>query len=838
MRFLLRFLMLFMPLLRWPLRAWIKTHASPSDLGEIALTADKPLCYVLPVASVFDWLALEVVCAQHGLARPQLAGNRMPSVNRAVVLALPTGRSRGRSELHRIVCRGLHDHSFDVQMVPVSVFWGRNPVKETSLLRILFADSERSGRLRKLLIVLANGRNTLVHFGQPLDYRAILDPDAAPDMMVRKLVRVLRIHFRRQRAATLGPALSRRSQLINSLLADPDVQQSIEHAARRQDVSVSAARARARDYANEIAADYSNIAIGFMLRVLTWLWHRIYDGVDVRHLARLRATTHDRREVIYLPSHRSHMDYLLVSYILYREGLALPQIAAGVNLNFWPVGALLRRCGAFYLRRSFKGDRLYTAVFRAYVDVLIARGQPMKFYLEGGRSRTGRLLSPKTGMLSMAVTSALGGKGAPAVVVPVYIGYDRVMEVNKYFDELRGTRAKKGESMGDLVRGSSKILKRKYGRVFVSFGEPIDLQAYADAHMPDWRESMRGLEMDSRPRWLQDFVAGLADRVMLGINATATLNATGLVSLVLLGSPQKAVVEDEMVATLTLLARLAHCSPYSADATGPASTDGRELLAEAEPLMGLVRVPHAWGAVLTVDSRQGVLLTYTRNNVMHLFALPSLVANFFAHFERRDRARILDDAVELYPLLASELFLRWAPDEARVALDEAIDGLLTCGLLRVDEVNPDRLRRPEIGSDAFAALMSLSRIMRESLERYAMTIMLLSHHQESGVVKRGRFERQCQLMAERMAILTGRNSPEFFDSRLFRNHLQTLVRVELLHKQGNKLHIDARLPEVAESALQLLGPDLRQSIAHLTSLPHLDDGAEHASADDEGAQGD
>ena len=829
MRFLLRFLMLFMPLLRWPLRAWINTHASPSDLEEISLAADKPLCYVLPVASVMDWLALEAVCAEHGLPRPQLAGNRMPSMQRAVVLALPVGRSRERSELQRIVSRGLHDKNFDVQMVPVSVFWGRNPVKETSLFRILFADSERTGRLRKLLIVLANGRNTLVHFGQPLDYRGFLDEGAAPDTMVRKLVRVLRIHFRRQRAATLGPALSRRSQLINSLLADPDVQHSIEAAARRENVTVSAARARARDYANEIAADYSNIAIGFMLRVLTWLWHRIYDGVDVRHLARLRATTHDRREVIYLPSHRSHMDYLLVSYILYQEGLALPQIAAGVNLNFWPVGALLRRCGAFYLRRSFKGDRLYTAVFRAYVDVLIQRGQPMKFYPEGGRSRTGRLLSPKTGMLSMAVTSALGGKGAPAAIVPVYIGYDRVMEVNKYFDELRGTRPKKGESMGDLVRGSTKVLKRKYGRVFVSFGEPIDLQAYADAHLPDWREQMRSLDMDARPRWLQDFVSSLAERVMEGINATATLNATGLASLVLLGSPQKAVAEDEMVGTLALLAQLARHSPYSRDATAPAETDGRKLLAEAEPLMRLIRVPHAWGDVLTVESRQAVLLTYTRNNVMHLFALPSLVANFFAHFEHRDRARVLDDAVELYPLLASELFLRWRPDEARAALDGAIDGLLDCGFLLTDESG--QLRRPQAGSNAFAALMSLSRIMREALERYAMTAMLLSHNLESGSVERGRFERQCQLMAERMAILTGRNSPEFFDSRLFRNHLQTLVRVGLLQQQGNKLHIDAALRDVAEHALQLLGPDLRQSIAHLTSLPHLEDGAEAQAGD-------
>ncbi|WP_423822632.1 glycerol-3-phosphate 1-O-acyltransferase PlsB [Salinisphaera sp. SPP-AMP-43] len=822
-RILLRLLLVFMPLLRWPLRAWIRVRVSPSDLGELALDQDKPVCYVLPVASLADWLALEAACAAYGMPRPYLAGSRPPTVKRAVVMAVPVGRSRQRSQLQRLVTRGLHDHSFDVQLVPVSVFWGRNPVQETSIFRILFSDSERSSRLRKILIVAVNGRNTLVHFGQPLDYREVVDASATPGVLVRKLVRVLRVHFRRQRAATLGPAVSRRTQLIDSLMADPRVIEEITEAARRERKNVAATRVRAREYADEIAADYSNIAIGFMLRVLTWLWHRIYDGIDVKHLPRLREAAHDNREVIYLPSHRSHMDYLLLSYILYQEGLALPQIAAGVNLNFWPVGALLRRCGAFYLRRSFKGDRLYGAVFRAYVETLVARGQPMKFYPEGGRSRTGRLLAPKTGMLQMTVASALTtSQNAPVSIVPVYIGYDRVMEVNGYFDELRGTRVKKGESMGDLVRGSTKVLKRKYGRVFVSFGEPIELQAFADAHLPDWRERMSELAVDARPKWLQHFVDDLAEHVMCGINATATLNATGLASLILLGAPQKSVAEDEMVHSLELLARLARSCPYSKDASAP-EPDGKALLAEAEPLMRLIRAPHAWGDILTVDSRQAVLLTYTRNNVMHLFALPSLIANFFAHFEQRNEKALLDDAVELYPLLASELFLRWPVEECREALLEAIEGLIECGLLA--RTAKGALRRPEAGSQTFAVLMSLARIMRESLERYAMTATLLSRNLDAGVVERGRFERQCQLMAERMALLTGRNSPEFFDSRLFRNHLQTLVKVGLLRQEGNRLYIDEALRHLADHALRLLGSDIRQSIAHLTSMPQLEDAA-------------
>lgn len=812
MNLLGRFLLLFVGLVRWPLRAWVRTRMTPSDLSELQLDRQRPICYVLPAGGLTDWLALEAACAANDLPPPTLARNRLPVAGRAAVVALPDRQVAERSELHRIVVRGLHDRSFDVQLVPVSIFWGRNPVKETSLFRILFADSERAGRLRKLLIILAQGRNVLVHLGQPLDYRSFVSESLQPDTAVRKLVRVLRIHFRRQRAATLGPPLSHRSQVINSILADPEVRTAIERAARSEDISVEAARARARSHADEIAADYSNIAIGFMLRVLSWLWNRIYDGVDVRHLQRLRETAHDA-SLVYLPSHRSHMDYLLVSYILYTEGIALPQIAAGINLNFWPIGGLLRRCGAFYLRRSFRGDKLYTVVFRAYVDVLIGRGQPLKFYPEGGRSRTGRLLTPKTGLLSMVAGSFLRHADRPVALVPVYIGYDRVMEVNSYFDELRGTRSKKGESVRGLVRSSRRVLGRKYGRAYIAFGEPLRLESFADERQPGWRDWRPTPGEEQRPEWLGGFSEALAETMMVRVNATATLNPAGLVALVLLGSPQKAVAEDEMIHTLDRLLALARTSPYSPDTTVP-DGDGVAVLDEAEPITRLIRVPHAWGDVLTVGERQAVLLTYTRNNVMHLFALPSLLANGFTHHERRRRQDVLRDGAELYPLLASELYLRWPPDEVEAALEAALDGMVECGLLM--RVGDGLIRRPAAGTEAFAALMSLARIMRESLERYGMTAVLLANNLDSGTVERGAFERQCQLMAERMAILTGRNSPEFFDLRLFRNHLQTLTRTGLLEAHGGTLTIDPGLRRLAEHTLQMLGPDIRQSILHLT----------------------
>ena len=815
MGYLTRLLRPLTLLLRWPLRVWVNAAASPSDISELALDPNQPICYVLPSRSLCDALALELICKRYGLPRPNPLGRRLPDDRRAGLVSTDGKRGRTPRGLRRLVARIFDAPDYAVQIVPVSVFWGRSPEKETSLLRILFADSTNMGRLRKLLVVLANGRNTLVHFGQPLEHRLLLDEGPPATRAARKLMRVLRVHFQRQREATLGPPLSQRPQMINTLLADPGVRAAIADGAAREGCSEHDMQARAADYAREIAADHSGIAMGFMLRVLTWLWQRQYAGVDVRHLARLRRTAHAYRGIIYLPSHRSHMDYLLISYILYREGLAVPQIAAGINLNFWPIGPLLRRCGAFYLRRSIKGNRLYTAVIRAYVDALISRGQPMKFYPEGGRSRTGRLLAPKTGMLSMVVSSTLRHAQARVAVVPVYIGYDRVMEVNKYFSELRGSGKKKNESMSGLLRSSRKVLGQKYGRVYVAFGEPIDLQAWADAYDPDWRERMPAVTGTDRSSWLHAMVSDLATDVMVGINSSATLSAAGLVSLILLGNPQKALAEQDLVYTLDILARLARNSPYSPDATPPAGT-GRQLLDIAEPVVRLQRLPHAWGSVLTLDPRQAVLLTYTRNNVMHLFALPSLLANLFSHAETHSCEELIAAAAELYPLLARELFLRWPSAACESALATTITGMIDCGLLRRDAGGT--IRRPPAGTPELGALVSLGRIVRESLERYAMTTTLLSYSltTRERTVERGAFERQCRLMAERMAILTGRNSPEFFDQSLFRNQLQTLVRVGYLRQQGNTLRVEPSLRLLSEHALQLLGPDMRQSISHLT----------------------
>ena len=221
------------------------------------------------------------------------------------------------------------------------------------------------------------------------------------------------------------------------------------------------------------------------------------------------------KEIVYVPCHRSHIDYLLLSYIVYHQDLGMPHVAAGINLNIPIVGGILRRGGAFFLRRTFKGNRLYAAVFSAYLHEILVRGHSIEYFVEGGRSRTGRLLRPKGGMLAMTVQSYLRAPRRPIVFMPVYFGYEKLIEGDSFISELGGA-AKRKESLGGLIR-SVNALREDFGKVYVNVGRPIELEAILDAHQPDWRE--RPLEEDDKPEWIPEVIDEIGERIMREINS-------------------------------------------------------------------------------------------------------------------------------------------------------------------------------------------------------------------------------------------------------------------------------------------------------------------------------
>ncbi|MGP1931500.1 MAG: glycerol-3-phosphate 1-O-acyltransferase PlsB, partial [Arsenophonus sp. ET-DL12-MAG3] len=362
-------------------------------------------------------------------------------------------------------------------------------------------------------------------------------------IIANKLVRVARIHYSRQRLTNFGPKLPIRNDLFNKLLTSKAIEKAIEDESKVKKISLDKAKNNAIIIMEEIVANFSYRAINIADYVLSWTWNKLYKGINVQYAERVRKLSEDGHEIVYIPSHRSHMDYLLLSYVLYHQGLVPPHIAAGINLNFWPAGQIFRHLGAFFIRRSFKGNKLYSTIFREYFSELFAHGYSIEYFIEGGRSRTGRLLKPKTGTLLMTLQAMLRCDSRQITIVPIYIGYEHVIEVATYAKELKGA-AKEKEGLFSMLKGLCKL--RKLGQAYVNFGQPISLTQYLNKYIPEWRQSINSIE-SQRPIWLNSIVTQLAHKIMVKINNTATINAVNLYSTVLLSSNQRALTKKQLI---------------------------------------------------------------------------------------------------------------------------------------------------------------------------------------------------------------------------------------------------------------------------------------------------
>jgi len=804
---------LWLGLLRAPLSWWARPHVLPDDLRRRYAQHDRPICYVLDVLGVADLIALEKACALHGLPEP-LDGLKPPLPSHSVLfLERRTGFWGDRIDhrisppMRQLVAAAAGDRTLEADLIPVTVMWGRAPDREGSWLRVLLSENwERVGRFRRFLSVVVNGRNLFVQFGDPVSLRAALDEGADASRAVRRLTRTLRLALARQRAAAIGPDLSHRRTIVTQVLRAGSVRRAMADEMRAKKISRREALKLGQDYAAEIAANYSHVFIAIMARVLTWFWTRLYDGVELHHFDQLQKVA-DGNEIVYMPCHRSHIDYLLLSYAIYYKGYAVPHVAAGINLNMPVLGRFIRKGGAFYIRRSFKGNTLYTMVFMKYLGLMMGRGHSIEFFIEGGRSRTGRLLQPKTGMLSMTLRSYLRDPRRPVVFVPVYFGYERLVEGKTYIGELSGA-AKEKESVFTLLR-TLPTLRQRFGKVHVSFGEPVRLDEILQRHAPQWQG-----EKDDRPSWLAPAVDDLAARIMTNINSAACVGPMNLIALVLLATPKQSMLETDLIRQLELYASLLRQAPYS-PLIWITDADGNSIVRHGERMGVLQRNKHPLGDVLQMTEENSVLMTYFRNNVLHLMALPSLVACCFLNNRTMRTEDIQRLMWRIYPYMHDELFLRWREDEVVAAVLETLDDMANHGLLESVD-GGTQWRRPPTGSTEAVQLSVLAHVTVPIIERYYLVIAVLLKS-GSGRISQDVLESQCQLMAQRMSLLYELNSPEFFDKALFKNFIDLLRARNVLgvSAEGRLTYTDM-LPAVADDAQLVLHEQIRNSVLQVT----------------------
>ena len=692
--------------------------------------------------SLFDLIVLDLVAAQLGLVTPLAAFEELDEKQRFFFLFRAVG-ARGKVTMYRFSKRmqriqaQLTSHAPPtVLLLPVSIYWGRANEKEGSIARRAVSDEWRtSSGLRRLLGVVFVRTDILVRIHPTIDWQAETIADRSVPQNLRHIGRILRSTFKAERVAALGPALVTRKSLVRQLAAKG-----------HDDPKQTLARRR---MANELVSNMSYPAMRTLKSILDIFWRKVYDRIELLNAGRTHeiATTHT---IVYVPNHRSHVDYLILSYLLFTEGIAIPYIAAGDNLNLPVIGGLLRRCGAFFMRRSYRDDPAYRRLLADYLTSLLNSGHSIEFFIEGTRSRPGWMLEPRLGLLHMIMEFQNQAPDRPVAFVPVYTAYERLIESESYRAELLGA-SKRSENLRDAF-SAINLLRQRLGIIQVSLGKPLELSELTE--MFDTEDTA---------------VQSIASRIAYAINDNAILTPTNLVASALFSFGSKSISAERLVRRIDFLRGLIRVESLKHDFT-VASDGARELVNHVSEL-GFFDFD---GNQINITNETLANLAWFRNNTLHTLAPPSIVAVVMLNQqEPTPKLEIVRQVAGLLPHVAAVLKF---PTDLR-AVKRWLTHFRNANL--TDEDQQGQVKVAEPGSRFDSDLQGLASIVMPVLEcMYVLITVLIERGPHT--MTQGELIDSSFTMIRQMADDRQQDAILGFDHRFFESFLDQLIISSLI----------------------------------------------------------
>lgn len=527
------------------------------------------------------------------------------------------------------IVKAQRNGSRPIFLVPLEFVWDRRPSRaERSLIDILFGEKENPGRIRKIALFWRNyNSRALARIGEPIDLAKFLGekPQEKEDAQARRLGQKLYTTIRQERRAVTGPLIRSKSWFQERVLADETFQQTICELAASLSKPADDLRELAGRYVKEIAADinYTYIELGEIL--LRWAIKSLYSGLIFNEEGLSQAKRlYAKAPVVFVSNHKSHVDYLLLSHILYNNNMTVPHVAAGLNLSFWPLGPIFRHCGAYFIRRSFENNQLYRAAVETYLRVLLEEGYSQEFFIEGGRSRTGKLMDPRHGMLRMLSKAVTSGAVKDINFIPVSFTYDRVIEQKTYEEEMAGG-AKEKESPSHLLRLIKYVKRQKprYGRIYVNFGRPVSYQ-----------EGQKG-----------GMIENIAQEICREINKNIVVTPQSIVAATLLTHSERAMTFDAICERAALF-----IDWLSAKGVGLSlSIKSGQKSAITRALKQLVAGHYVTlnqeleEPLYSVDEDKRLKLDYFKNGCVHFFASIGVVATLLLKHKEYTEEQLEED---------------------------------------------------------------------------------------------------------------------------------------------------------------------------------------------------
>ncbi len=704
-----------------------------------------------------------------------------------------------------------------ILIVPQTFVWTKRPPnQERSAVDLLFGPAEWPGTVRSFSQFLVNSKNALLRSGEVFDVGEFLrQHDDLTDAQAADAIRYLLLRrMERERALVLGPAKKTAARLQGELLRSPRVRQHIEQAARESKLPIHEVEADARKELDHLCAAMDTNVVDLFHRGLERVWNQIYDGlvVDEEGMERLRDAAR-KGPLILLPSHKSHVDYLIISDVMWSHGLAPPLIAAGENLSFWPLGPFLRHSGAFFIKRSFKGKKLYAQLVDAYIRKILVEGWNIELFVEGGRSRTGKLLPPKLGILSMIVDAALKLREREISLVPISIGYERIIEEGDYVRENAGGE-KEPESIQGLL-GARRVLRSRYGRLYLSIGEIFsfrELTEEARSLATRTRASASADPGSLTPAQRRALVQRIAHRVTYEINRVTIVTPAALTATVLLANRRRGIAHADLLAQARAMVRTLR--RLGARLVAPVVDDEGELRADAVSetvrlfedgklvTCTVIEDPSAEtfrrrarrrrdgakreGAkgeiergepIYAVPDDKRIALEYHKNTVLHFFVPSALIATSLRSLGDEARLDVLRERVRALSRVFKYEFMYRADADFDAIFSDALSGMCGAGELAQ---SGDVVRRA--GGEGARAVVAYAEMLPTYLEAYRLAIRCARPLGEEPVARK-EWIKQALALGQRLYFageITLRESvsrPKL-ENALLLLHDQHLVRLE------------------------------------------------------------
>jgi glycerol-3-phosphate O-acyltransferase len=767
---------------------------------------NKDVYYALSSESGFDLTALKKVAKNHSFSIPARINKnffQLKSAKRVFPWQRP--RRRHPRELNELAHH--KEETSKMIIIPVDVYWGKAPDRQESWLRLFFRDSwEGASNIKNFLKVIFNGRQAKVYFHKPLETKDIFSStDESPSKLILKTDRLLRARFRKHRQAKMGIDISSRRTLINSIINSKSVKNLINSNSEGDLKKKRKLMKTAEKYAYEIVSNMSYPVIYLLDKILNWFWNSRYEGLHSIGIEEVR-TLSAKNSIIYAPAHKSHIDYLALSQQLYVHNLMMPQIVAGKNLNLPILGAILRNGGAFFMRRSFSKNRLYSKVFYEHIRKLFQRGSSIEYFPEGGRSRSGRLLPPKLGITSMLIRSFQDMDEKPVKFVPISMNYEKVLEGNSYFKETIGN-AKKQESLAAIFK-VAKDFRGYLGEAYMQFGDPIDLKSFLDANSPSWRKNIISEETNNQ-QWLFDVTPKLGKQIMVNINKAVVVTSSSILASAILNANKFSLSEENLSKRISLYLNLIKESEYSSKIKIP-ETNPEKIIAKVKKLR-LIK-ENSNSNLVKLNRPEAAMLSFYKNNIAHLLVVDSLICGMFQLKEKITKKEIRDLFLILYPFLSEEYFLPWTQEEINNEIDKSIQRLSNNELIIVET---DFIHRPDIDSEMFIETQALGRIVQRTLDRFYILMLQLWKNEEVHISKE-KLEKNCRLISKNLESRHNWLLPEFSEKWTFDLFVNRLIQAKFVKKDEHGLLYPSKITKrIEEDFKNFITPEWREELFNI-----------------------